>query len=151
MGFSASIWCLRRSKKKIQPKWGGRHICYCFLDHNVQQPPEQSSLLSSSHDSANGGLAAEGQQLCRQTKHGPVVNISCHKMLLETLWEGKQRPGCVLLKLHCVCIYFSNIYSHSEQFHYTKETSFISTVMKQIVKWKSRTKVKCAVAYRRIK
>lgn len=83
----------------------------------MQHSPEQSSLLSSSHVWANGSS-------------GPAASLDAQNTdLLSALdafrdreGEKNQRAEEVLLKLHCVCIYFSNIYSHSEQFHYNKET-----------------------------
>ena len=115
-------------------------------DYRVQQLLEQSSVLCSGPFCLNGTLAAEGQQLLWKHK-----TLACYKDQL-TFWtwnlsdagettkqtQKEKHRGDAMLKLHCTCIYFSNRYSHSEQFHYSKETiSSLQSWMKWLTKLKS--------------
>lgn len=71
----------------------------------------------------------------------PISQIFCFQLMTRRFQNRlREKKPELLLKLHCVCIYFYNTYSHSEQFHYNKETISSLQPWNEPLSGKSRTK-----------
>lgn len=112
--------CMSEMTEIFLKKW---HVVRLFIciegifpplpDRSRHQTPEQNSLLSASHVSADGSLAATGQQRLETQKMRPCCK---HQLAWDALWsrwkgEKKKRPEDVVEIALCLHLFLQYLFT----------------------------------------